>query len=77
MSGARKLLLSGAAVTALLVFVAIASHAHRPGGGTSPADTGLPLDAGDIVERAAQFRGECAVDEHRILAVESAGHQPW
>ena len=34
MSGARKLLLSGAAVTALLAFVAIASHAHRPGGGT-------------------------------------------
>ena len=34
MSGARKLLLSGVALTALLAFVAIASHAHRPGGGS-------------------------------------------
>lgn len=34
MSGARKLLLSGGALTVLLALVAIASRAHRPGGGT-------------------------------------------
>src|SRR5580765_7942 len=33
MSGARRLLLSGIALTALLAVVALASHAHRPGGG--------------------------------------------
>jgi hypothetical protein len=38
-SGARKLLLSGTALTALLAVVAVASRAHRPGGrsGTAPA----------------------------------------
>jgi len=34
MSGARRLLLSGIALTALLAVVAVASRAHRPGGGT-------------------------------------------
>ena len=33
MSGARRLVLSGIALTALLAVVALASHAHRPGGG--------------------------------------------
>ena len=33
MSGARKLMLSGIALIALLALVAVASHAHRPGGG--------------------------------------------
>jgi hypothetical protein len=33
MSGARRLLLSGIALTVLLAVVALASHAHRPGGG--------------------------------------------
>jgi len=34
MSGVRRLMLSGIGLTALLVVVAIASRAHRPGGGT-------------------------------------------
>jgi Domain of unknown function (DUF4129) len=34
MSGARRLMLSGIALTALLAVVAVASRAHRPGGGT-------------------------------------------
>lgn len=33
MNGARRLVLSGVALTALLAAVAVASHAHRPGGG--------------------------------------------
>jgi hypothetical protein len=33
-NGARRLLLSGIAVTALLALVALASRAHRPGGGS-------------------------------------------
>jgi hypothetical protein len=33
MSGPRRLLLSGIALTALLALVAVASHAHHPGGG--------------------------------------------
>jgi Domain of unknown function (DUF4129) len=33
MSGARRLVLSGIALTVLLAVVALASHAHRPGGG--------------------------------------------
>src|SRR5215210_7723684 len=32
MGGARRLVLSGIALTALLAVVALASHAHRPGG---------------------------------------------
>ncbi|HSB39500.1 MAG TPA: DUF4129 domain-containing protein [Gaiellaceae bacterium] len=34
MNRARRLVLSGAALTALLAAVAVASHAHRPGGGS-------------------------------------------
>jgi uncharacterized protein DUF4129 len=41
-SGARKLLLSGAAVTALLAVVAIASRAHSPGGGTGGGSVHAP-----------------------------------
>ena len=52
MSGARKLLLSGAAVTALLVFVAIASHAHRPGGGTGGGSAQAPSLVSDYLSIA-------------------------
>jgi hypothetical protein len=34
MSGARRLMLSGVGLTALLAVVAVASRAHKPGGGT-------------------------------------------
>ena len=53
MSGARKLLLSGAALTALLAFVAIASHAHRPGGGTGGGDAHAPTLIGDYLATIA------------------------
>ena len=53
MSGARKLLLSGAALTALLAFVAIASRAHRPGGGTGGGDAHAPTLIGDYVATIA------------------------
>jgi hypothetical protein len=52
-SGARKLLLSGAAVTALLVFVAIASHAHRPGGGTGGGSAQAPSLVSDYLSTIA------------------------
>jgi cbb3-type cytochrome oxidase subunit 3 len=52
-SGARKLLLSGAALTALLVFVAIASRAHRPGGGTGGGDAHAPTLIGDYLATIA------------------------
>ena len=40
MNGARRLLLSGVALTALLALVALASRAHRPGGGTGGGSGG-------------------------------------
>jgi Domain of unknown function (DUF4129) len=52
-SGARKLLLSGAALTALLAFVAIASHAHRPGGGTGGGSAHSPTLVGDYLATIA------------------------
>ena len=42
MSGTRRLVLSGLALTALLAFVAVASHAHRPGGGSGGGTTHAP-----------------------------------
>jgi hypothetical protein len=42
MSGARRLVLSGAALTALLALVAVASHAHRPGGGSGGGTAHTP-----------------------------------
>ena len=53
MSGARKLLLSGAALTALLAFVAIASHAHRPGGGSGGGSAHSPALFGDYLATIA------------------------
>ena len=53
MSGARKLLLSGAALTALLAFVAIASRAHRPGGGTGGGDAHAPTLLADYLATIA------------------------
>ena len=53
MSGARKLLLSGAALTALLAFVAIASHAHRPGGGTGGGEAHAPTLISDYLATIA------------------------
>ena len=53
MSGARKLLLSGAALTGLLAFVAIASHAHRPGGGTGGGDAHAPTLISDYLATIA------------------------
>jgi hypothetical protein len=41
-NGARRLLLSGVAVTALFALVALASHAHRPGGGTGGGTAHAP-----------------------------------
>jgi NADH:ubiquinone oxidoreductase subunit 6 (subunit J) len=52
-SGARKLLLSGAALTALLAFVAIASHAHRPGGGSGGGSAHSPTLFGDYLATIA------------------------
>jgi hypothetical protein len=48
-SGARKLLLSGAALTVLLAFVAIASHAHRPGGGSGNGSAHAPTLISDYL----------------------------
>lgn len=42
MSGGRRLLLSGFALTALLAVVAAASRAHRPGGGTAGGGAKVP-----------------------------------
>jgi len=52
-SGARKLLLSGAAVTALLAFVAIASHAHHPGGGSGGGSDQAPSVISDYLATIA------------------------
>jgi hypothetical protein len=42
MSGARRLVLSGTALTVLLAVVAVASHAHRPGGGSGGGTADTP-----------------------------------
>jgi hypothetical protein len=42
MSGGRRLLLSGIALTALLAVVAAASRAHKPGGGTAGGGAKVP-----------------------------------
>jgi Domain of unknown function (DUF4129) len=52
-SGARKLLLSGVAVTALLAFVAIASHAHKPGGGRGGGGSQAPSLVSDYLSTIA------------------------
>ena len=49
MSGARKLMLSGIALIALLALVAVASHAHRPGGGTGAGPEHAPTLISDYV----------------------------
>jgi hypothetical protein len=41
-NGARRLLLSGIALTALLALVAVASHAHRPGGSSGGGTAHAP-----------------------------------
>lgn len=53
MSGARKLLLSGVALSALLAFVAVASRAHRPGGGTGGGTAHAPTLIGDYLATIA------------------------
>jgi len=45
-NGARRLLVSGVAVTALLALVALASRAHRPGGGTGGGGGHIPALVG-------------------------------
>src|SRR5690349_24853858 len=42
MSGSRRLVLSGIALTALLAVVALASHAHKPGGGSGGGTSDTP-----------------------------------
>src|SRR4051794_38850173 len=42
MSGSRRLVVSGIALTALLAVVALASHAHRPGGGSGGGSAETP-----------------------------------
>ena len=49
MNGARRLVLSGAALTALLAVVALASRAHRPGGGTGGGGGHVPELVGEYV----------------------------
>ncbi len=49
MGGARKLMLSGIALIALLALVAVASHAHRPGGGTGAGPEHAPTLITDYV----------------------------
>jgi hypothetical protein len=46
-------MLSGAALTALLAFVAIASHAHRPGGGTGGGGGHAPTLISDYIATIA------------------------
>jgi hypothetical protein len=48
-NGARRLLLSGIALTALLALVALASRAHRPGGGTGGGGGHLPELLGEYI----------------------------
>lgn len=49
MSGARRLALSGIALIALLALVAVASHAHRPGGGTGAGPDNAPTLITDYI----------------------------
>jgi hypothetical protein len=49
----RRLLLSGAALTALLAIVAVASRAHKPGGGTSGGGATVPPVVRDYLALAA------------------------
>jgi hypothetical protein len=42
MSGVRRLVLSGVALTALLALVAVASRAHKPGGGSGASSGHVP-----------------------------------
>jgi uncharacterized membrane protein len=48
-NGTRRLVLSGIALTALLVVVALASRAHRPGGGTGGGGGGVPEFLGEYI----------------------------
>jgi hypothetical protein len=48
-NGARRLLLSGIALTALLALVALASRAHRPGGGTGGGGGHVPELLGEYI----------------------------
>jgi hypothetical protein len=48
-NGARRLLLSGVALTALLAVVALASRAHSPGGGTGGGGGHVPTIVGDYL----------------------------
>jgi hypothetical protein len=52
MSRTARLVLSGAALTALLAVVAVASHAHRPGGGTTASTPHAPTLLFDYVASA-------------------------
>ena len=52
MSRNARLALSGAALTALLAVVAVASHAHRPGGGTTASTPHAPTLLFDYVASA-------------------------
>ena len=49
MNGTRRLLLSGAVLTALLALVALASRAHRPGGGSGGGSVHVPRLLGEYV----------------------------
>jgi hypothetical protein len=49
MSGARRLLLSGIALIALLSLVAVASHAHHPGGGSGAGPQNPPTLITDYI----------------------------
>src|SRR5690349_9062103 len=53
MSRSARLVVSGAALTALLAVVAVASHAHRPGGGTTAATPHAPTLLFDYIASAA------------------------
>jgi hypothetical protein len=48
-NGARRLLLSGIALTVLLAVVALASRAHRPGGGTGGGRGHVPTIVGEYL----------------------------
>ena len=53
MSGARRLFWSGVALTALLALVAVASRAHRPGGGSGAQPGHAPTLLADYVATTA------------------------
>jgi hypothetical protein len=52
-SGARKLVVSGIALTTLLAVVAVASRAHRPGGGSGGGTAHAPALIGDYAATLA------------------------